>query len=227
MFRGMLLRNCSIVFVAFLLSTVPAMSQKTSPEEKRGSYFTDAYPNLFLNNGHTELESRAKIEAAFQQLFHGNPDHQAIAFDAGSNANGPLMYVTDWANHDVRTEGMSYGMMIAVQLDKKKEFDAIWNWARTFMYIVDPKHPSYRFFSWSCKTDGRPNEETPAPNGEEYFAMSLLFAANRWGNGRGIYDYQHEANTLLSAMLHRKVISGPTQFGQRNVGPEIDEEHGM
>ena len=35
---------------------------------------------------------------------------------AGSNANGPLMYVTDWANHDVRTEGMSYGMMIAVQL---------------------------------------------------------------------------------------------------------------
>ena len=25
---------------------------------------------------------------------------------------------------------MSYGMMIAVQLDKKHEFDALWNWSR-------------------------------------------------------------------------------------------------
>jgi len=137
------------------------------------------------------------------------------------------MYVTDWANHDVRTEGMSYGMMIAVHLDKNKEFDAIWNWARTFMYIADKRHPSYEYFSWSCNTDGRPNEETPTPDGEEYFAMSLLFAANRWGSGSGIYDYQKEANTLLSAMRHRKVISGSTRFGQREVGPEMDEEHGM
>ena len=28
---------------------------------------------------------------------------------------------------DVRSEGMSYGMMITVQLDKKAEFDALWN----------------------------------------------------------------------------------------------------
>ncbi len=87
----------------------------------------------------------------FSNSFHGDPQTQAIAFAAGSNASGPLMYVTDWANHDVRTEGMSYGMMIAVQLDKKAEFDAIWNWAKTYMYISDPKAPSYQFFAWSCK----------------------------------------------------------------------------
>ena len=227
MSRYTLLRIGLMVSVVFLLSSAAAVTQKPASTMNAGAYVTGAYPNLFLRNGHTERESSLKIEAAYQQLFHGQPDHQATAFDAGSNANGPLMYVTDWANHDVRTEGMSYGMMIAVQLDKKKDFDAIWNWARTFMYIADPKHPSYRFFSWSCKTDGRPNEETPAPDGEEYFAMSLLFAANRWGNGQGIFDYQNEANTLLSAMRHRNVISGPTQLGQRSVGSEMDEEHGM
>lgn len=211
----------------FFLSSAVAVAQKAAPKESAGAYFTGVYPNLFLQNGHTESESRAKIEAAYQQLFHGDHDRQATAFDAGSNANGPMMYVTDWANHDVRTEGMSYGMMIAVQLDKKRDFDAIWNWAQTYMYVADPKHPSYRFFAWSCKTDGRPNEETPAPDGEEYFAMSLLFAANRWGNGQGIYYYQAEANTLLSAMRHRKVIAGPTRFGLRDVGPEMDEEHRM
>ena len=48
------------------------------------------------------------------------------SFSAGRNARGPLAYITDWANHDVRTEGMSYGMMIAVQMNKKREFDALW-----------------------------------------------------------------------------------------------------
>lgn len=32
----------------------------------------------------------------------------------------------DPGNHDVRTEGMSYGMMMCVQLDMKEEFDRIW-----------------------------------------------------------------------------------------------------
>jgi oligosaccharide reducing-end xylanase len=227
MSRSTLLRFGSIAAVASLITLTSAVLSAQAKKASAGAYFTDKYPNLFLRSGHTESESQAKIETAYQQLFHGDPEQQAVGFDAGSNANGPLMYITDWANHDVRTEGMSYGMMIAVQLDKKSDFDAIWNWAQTYMYIADPKHPTYRFFSWSCKTDGQPNSETPAPDGEEYFAMSLLFAANRWGSGQGIYDYQSEANTLLTAMVHREVISGPTRFGPRDVGPEMDVKQGM
>jgi oligosaccharide reducing-end xylanase len=137
------------------------------------------------------------------------------------------MYLTDWNNHDVRTEGMSYGMMISVQLGKKAEFDALWNWAKTYMYISDPKHPSYGYFSWSCKTDGTANDETPAPDGEQYFAMSLLFAGNRWPGGQGIYDYHAEALQLLTAMRHRAVITGPTKRGKRSVGPEVSEKDAM
>jgi oligosaccharide reducing-end xylanase len=203
-----------------------AFAQQASGDGAR-AYATGKYRNLFVEDGHSPREIRAKIDAAYKQLFHGDPQTQAIAFPAGSNANGPLMYVTDWANHDVRTEGMSYGMMITVQLDKKAEFDALWNWAKTYMYISDPKHPSYEYFSWSCKTDGTPNEETPAPDGEEYFAMALLFAGNRWPGGRGIYDYHAEAERLLTAMRHREIITGPTKFGQRSVGPEVSEANAM
>ena len=180
-----------------------------------GAYATGKYRNLFQEDGHSQKEIQAKIDAAFQQLFHGDPQTQSVVFAAGSNANGPLMYLTDWNNHDVRTEGMSYGMMIAVQLNKKAEFDALWNWAMTYMYISDPKHPSYGYFSWSCKTDGTPNEETPAPDGEQYFAMALLFAGNRWPGGHGIYDYHAEALKLLTAMRHRAVISGADQVTGR------------
>ena len=201
---------------------------QAAPNDGSGAYATGKYRNLFAEDGHTQREIQAKIDAAWQQLFHGDPQTQAIAFAAGSNANGPLMYVTDWANHDVRTEGMSYGMMIAVQLDKKAEFDAIWNWARTYMYISDPTAPSYQFFAWSCKTDGTHNSEGAAPDGESYFAMALLFASNRWGDGTGIYDYHAEANKLLSAMVHRAVISAPAQPGSHNangqhtVGPMVN-----
>jgi oligosaccharide reducing-end xylanase len=213
---------CAIVFLC-LPGLVAAQ-----PGDGSGAFHTGKYRNLFAEDGHAPPEIQAKIDAAFQQLFHGDPQQQTIAFAAGANANGPLMYITDWANHDVRTEGMSYGMMIAVQLDKKAEFDAIWNWAKTYMYISDPKAPSYEYFAWSCKYDGTHNSEGAAPDGEEYFSMALLFASNRWGDGKGIYDYHAEADKLLSAMVHRPVISASAQRGSHNqnrqhtVGPMVN-----
>ena len=192
-----------------------------------GAFATGHYRNLFAEAGHSPVEISHKIDVAFAQLFHGDPQTQAVVFAAGKNANGPLAYLTDWANHDVRTEGMSYGMMISVQLDKQAEFDALWNWAKTYMYISDPNHPSYGYFSWSCKTDGTPNEETAAPDGEEYFVMSLYFAANRWGNGAGIYNYKMQADELLTTMRHRAKKTGPTKFGVRTVANEVDEETRM
>src|ERR1700727_3273447 len=200
---------------------------RAASNDGKGAYKTGKYRNLFAEAGHSQAEIDAKIHAAYQQLFHGDGETQAIYFAAGKNANGPLSYVTDWANHDVRTEGMSYGMMIAVQMNKKDDFDSLWNWTKTYMYSGNPQHPTYGYFFWSCKTDGTPNEETPAPDGEEYFAMSLLFAANRWGSGKGIYDYKAEAEQLLTAMRHREIKSGMTRFGRRVVGPEGNEQHAM
>lgn len=197
------------------------------PEDGNGAFATGTYRNLFAEDGHSKRSIDSKINAAYQQLFHGDPQTQAIAFVAGKNENGPLMYITDWANHDVRTEGMSYGMMITVQLNKKKEFDAIWNWARTYMYISDPKAPSYQFFAWSCKTDGTHNSEGAAPDGESYFAMALLFAANRWPGDHGIYDYHAEAEKLLTAMVHRPAITAPGKYGPHSVGPMMNPDPPM
>ena len=219
--------------IACLLLPATAALPATGTEDGHGAFASGHYRNLFAEDGHSEAEIRAKVEAAYQQLFHGDPQTQAIVFAAGSNANGPLMYVTDWANHDVRTEGMSYGMMIAVELGKKAEFDAIWNWAKTYMYVSDPRAPSYEFFAWSCKTDGTHNSEGAAPDGESYFAMALLFAGNRWPGGKGIYDYHAEAEKLLSAMVHRPVIPALAQDGSQNlnghhiVGPMMHDEPPM
>ncbi len=182
------------------------------PGDGGGAYQTRQYHDLFAEQGHTPEESHKKIEKAFEQLFHGDGQEQRLYFETGGNANGPLAYITDWANNDARTEGMSYGMMIAVQLDKKREFDAIWNWACTYMLITDPKNPSVGYFAWSMNTDGSPRSTGAAPDGEEYFVMALYFAAHRWGNGKGIFNYRAEADKILRGMRHHPVLRGTGPF---------------
>jgi oligosaccharide reducing-end xylanase len=189
------------------LGDIPRM-----PGDGNGAYKTHQYRDLFAEQGHMLAESRAKIDKAFQQLFHGDGQEERVYFETGANANGPLAYMTDWANNDARTEGMSYGMMIAVQLNKKREFDALWNWSKTYMLVTDPKNPSVGYFAWSMSTDGSPRSTGAAPDGEEYFTMALYFAAHRWGNGKGIYNYQAEADKILRGMRHHPVLTGTGPF---------------
>ncbi|WP_457418494.1 glycosyl hydrolase family 8 [Roseateles sp. P5_E7] len=178
-----------------------------------GAYQTGHYPNLFVERmKKTPAETRGRIESAFQQFFHGDGQEERVYFETGANENGPLAYVTDWANNDVRSEGMSYGMMIAVQLGKKREFDALWNWSKTYMLVTDANNPSHGYFVWSMNTTGTPRSTGAAPDGEEFYVMALYFAANRWGNGKGIYNYRNEADTILRGMRHRAVLTGTTPF---------------
>ena len=194
-----------------------------------GAYQTGHYRNLFAEAGHSPAEIQQKINAAFGQLFHGAPDTQAIYFPAGTNANGPLAYITDIKHHDVRTEGLSYGMMIAVELDKRAEFDALWNWSKTYLYVAETNHPSYGFFAWQARTNGVRMSQFVAPDGEEYYVTALFFAAHRWGQGAGIYNYAGEATQLLKRMRHREVISGSVPWRNTNrivtAGPLFDAAH--
>jgi oligosaccharide reducing-end xylanase len=211
-----------------LIAVFFTLSLAAAPQDKpAGAFATGKYRNLFREGGHSQAEISHKIDAAFHQLFHGDPGTETVYYPVGRNDNGALAYLSDINNHDVRSEGMSYGMMIAVQLDKKAEFDALWNWAKTYMYHDDPKHFAYKFFSWSMKIDGTPNSESPAPDGEEYWTMALYFAANRWGSGQGIYNYKAEADKLLDAMKNRPVIAGKTSRGPETDGPEFNAEYKM
>ena len=209
-------------------SPAPPAGSPRGAAAASGAFATGRYRNLFVENGHSRREVRQKVDTAFAQLFHGNPTNQAVYFEAGANSNGPLAYITDIKHHDVRTEGLSYGMMIAVQLNKKAEFDALWNWSNTYLYNASSNHFSYGFFSWQARTNGARMSEFVAPDGEEYYVMALYFAAGRWGGGKGLYNYRAQADSLLARMLHRAVITGPSaRGGQVTAGPLFDPAHKM
>jgi oligosaccharide reducing-end xylanase len=192
----------------------------------QGAALTGKWRNLFVERGYSEAEVMRKIEQAWTSLFHGDPDQEAVYFQKGSNANGPLGYLMDIGNGDVRSESMSYGMMVALQLDHKAEFDALWNWAKTFMAHPDPKHPAYGYFAWQMRPNGEVMDPNPAADGEEYFVTALYFAHARWGSGKGIYDYRAEADTLLRAMRSRADIPMPGGKGPNDmVTSMFNREH--
>lgn len=162
----------------------------------QGAFCTGVYRNAFLDAGYSPVEIEKRREEIFQTLFYGN-DKERIYHPVDKD----MAYIEDTGNHDARTEGMSYGMMMCVQMDRKEEFDRLWKWARTYMYLKEGENAGY--FAWSCQTDGTKNSYGAAPDGEEYFAMALFFASHRWGNGIGIFNYEHEAQELLHTCIHK------------------------
>jgi oligosaccharide reducing-end xylanase len=224
-----------VVIPALFLTGCCCLQKSRGGANGSGAYATGHYRNLFAENGHSRREIREKIDAAFQQLFHGDPTNQTVYYSAGNNSNGPLACVTDIKHNDVRTEGLSYGMMIAAQMNRKAEFDALWNWSKTYLYHDSPKHPSCGFFSWEAKTNGVTLSEYVAPDGESYYVTALYFAANRWGGGGGIYNYKGQADELLTNMRHRAMIKGPIFMSRRNTnststvtaGALFNQEHKM
>lgn len=153
------------------------------------------YPNLFAQIGKSEAEIDAKLAAAFRAIFE-DPDERFYFEPDGDHG-----YMLDTGNIDARTEGMSYGMMMAVQMDRRDLFDRLWRFACDYMLLRGGRHEGY--FAWSVKPDGRHNAEGPAPDGEEYFAMALLFAAARWGGGEPPFDYEGQAHALLRRCVHQ------------------------
>lgn len=162
---------------------------------ERKNRLCSTYRNVFLELGLSEAEIEARVQETFQEIFYGKNKFFFM------NEDETMGYMEDTGNHDARTEGMSYGMMMCVQLDHKKEFDCLWNWARTYMFMDEGENAGY--FAWSVSTDGVKNAYGAAPDGEEFFAMALFFASHRWGDGEGIFNYSKEARELLHTLIHK------------------------
>ena len=161
-----------------------------------GAVSTGKYRNLFKELGYSDAEIDKKVESAWQKFFYGT-DEERIYYPVGED----MAYIYTADTDDVRSEGMSYGMMICVQMDKQEEFNRLWKWAKTYMQHTSGEFKGY--FAWQMNTNGTKKDNTPAADGEEYFATSLLFASARWGNGEGIYNYNKEAQEILTTMLHQ------------------------
>lgn len=168
----------------------------------RGAFYTDEYRNLFLEAGYTQAQVDQRLADLWRTYFEGDVNNERLYYEVGDD----MAYILDTGNNDVRTEGMSYGMMLCVQLNKKEQFDKLWKWAKTNMQFK-PGDEREGYFSWQLNRDGSSKAGTPASDGEEYFIMALMFASNRWGNGDGIYNYEAEADYIIKNCFNKPMTA--------------------
>jgi oligosaccharide reducing-end xylanase len=167
----------------------------------KGAHETGKYRNIFLEAGYSQTNIDAKVAKAYYDVFEG-PNR--VYFEVGDS----MAYVSDLKNHDARTEGLSYGLMVAVQLNKKDVFDRLWRWTKKYMQHQGGARDAY--FAWSVNNKTfKQNSPGSASDGELYFVTDLLFASNRWGNTTGI-NYYAEARRILDAMWSKNGTEGVT-----------------
>ncbi len=159
------------------------------------------YENYFSRIGISDKEVNKRIWDSFNTIFFDSEERFYHEYDE------TMAYMRDTGNNDARTEGMSYGMMMAVQLDRQDIFDKLWLFSHKFMQQKAGSNQGY--FAWSVSTEGKKFSEGPAPDGEEYFALALFFASHRWGDKESPFDYASQARKILRHCLHQsEMIEG-------------------
>ena len=165
---------------------------------KTGAFETGKYPNYLAEAGISDEEAGRMVEDAFRTIFFDPEENFCHRTEADA------WCMVDTGNVDARTEGMSYGMMMCVQMDRKDIFDKLWMFTERYMLLRSG--PCEGYFAWSVRLDGRHNAEGPAPDGEEYFAMALFMASARWGDGEGSFNYSARAREILRHAVHQHEI---------------------
>ncbi len=198
---------CVAIGVGLLPSIGATQSNWQTPcEISTSAYMTGIYPNRFADMGvGTQAQVDAKVQAAFNQLFvSGDQNNQRLLFDTSDG----MSFIRAIDSNDIRSEGVSYGMMIAVQMNQQTMFNRLWNFALTRMLQRQGGTPHHFAWQLNATSPYTAIDTNPAPDGEEYMAMALIFAHNRWGSGnysstdQDYRNYRYWANELVRILRY-------------------------
>lgn len=179
------------VFVkALAVRPTPVLPQQSVWQSKQ-------YRNILQEAGYSQEDINKKLQAIKHQFFEGDPENGRLYYELGDDE----AYILDTGNSDVRTESLSYGMMICVQLNMQKEFDKLWRFTKNHSMHKSGANKGY--LAWQLETNGDIIDNNTAPDGDEYIATALMFAAGRWGSNTTGIDYWKEANYILDNMLSK------------------------
>lgn len=159
-----------------------------------------------MEAGYSAVDVDARLAAIVSQLFAGNPANETLIYPA-QDASADAAYLWSVDSNDVRTEGMSYGMMAALQLGNATLFGQLFRfWKKYLQHPLGDPRAGYA--CWHAQTSGSCMDANPASDGETFAAAALLFAAARWGNA-GAINYTAEANIILDAALGKvRLLAG-------------------
>lgn len=187
-----------------------------NPPDK-GAFFDGKYRNLAAEFGKTNGEK--KLTQGFNNMF-GYNNTQQLYYAYNENEQYKAHYIraiNPVIGDDIHSEGQSWGMTIAVMMNKQEEFDNLWRFARSYQKNSwnhsDPNKQGV--YAWQLKFDSNgyvyKHDDGPAPDGELYFAFALLNADARWGS-KGEFNYYDDAIEILGVIRNKLMENSIIRF---------------
>lgn len=105
-------------------------------------------------------------------------------------------------NFDTVSEGLGYGMILAVYFDDQSLFDDLYGYVKTY-------HNGNGLMGWQIDSNGNivgSGGKDCASDADEDMALALVFASKKWGSGR--YNYGQEATNLINNLYNYCVEQG-------------------
>ncbi|WP_024834594.1 glycosyl hydrolase family 8 [Ruminiclostridium josui] len=106
-------------------------------------------------------------------------------------------------NYDTVSEGLGYGMLLAVYFGEQQLFDDLYRYVKVFLN-------SNGLMSWRIDANGNimgQNAIGAATDADEDIAVSLVFAHKKWGTSGG-FNYQTEAKNYINNIYNKMVEPG-------------------
>lgn len=98
------------------------------------------------------------------------------------------------------SEGMGYGMLLAVYFNERDLFDDLYRYAKKYFNNTG-------LMDWSIDANGKVAGTGAATDGDEDMATALVFAHKRWGSN-GAINYEQEAKNYINNLFRYCVEPG-------------------
>ena len=136
--------------ISIPLLPVERYPQITPPSVTVTCFYTGANAQAVESAVTTPLEQVINGVEGMTYLTSSSTNSGASTITVYFEVGPDQAYIADIGSNDVRSEGMSYGMFIAVQMDMQQQFDQLWRFAKTFMQYqtTDPLTSWHNYFRW-------------------------------------------------------------------------------
>lgn len=132
----LLIVTCISLFIMSCNSSeIKESIDENKAKQKKSAWETGIHPNAFVDhNIATEAQVKEKVEKTYKQLFYSD---DGMLQDGGKALLVPvesdMAFINSVDSKDIRSEGMSYGMIIAVMMDDQNMFNKLWKFSKTKM----------------------------------------------------------------------------------------------
>jgi endo-1,4-beta-D-glucanase Y len=180
---------CSVTNPPTAVPTVPPTAAPTNaPVTGKFPYAGKPYPYGLASASTNQASDNSYVQSEWNSF--------KSTYVTSNGAGGNLRVQRPDQGNDTVSEGIGYGMLLAVYMDDQTTLNGLWAYAKA-------RRNAHGVMNWRYDSSGNVTSDgaNGATDGDEDMALALIFANKKWGGS----TYQADATALCQAVLNYEV----------------------